>query len=76
MLWIGTKLFVNEQKQHSYSGEKKTKLWGQTDRDKCSKDLNYLAGLASLGQLAADTGSVLAAAKVRVGVFGGRTART
>lgn len=55
-------------------GEKQ--LWGQTDRDKCSKDLNDLAGLASLGQLAADTGSVLAAAKVRVGVSGGRTART
>lgn len=72
---MGRKLFVNEQKQHSYSGKKK-KLWGQTDRDKCSKDLNDLAGLASLGQLAADTGSVLAAAIVRVGVFGGRTART
>lgn len=56
-------------------GGKKNKLWGQTDRDKCSKDLNDLAGLASLGQLAADTGSVLAAARVHVGVFGGRTAR-
>lgn len=43
-------------------GEKKQpKLWGQTDRDKCSKERSDLAGLASLGQLAADTGSVLAA---------------